>query len=99
MEFLQAWFASHCDGDWEQDERVRICNLDNPGWELWIDFTDTELEGRLWPQTQVDRSEIDWLHYRADGDVFYAACGPSNLSEAVEAFRAFVEGDPASGAI
>ena len=29
---LEKWFFSHCDIDWEHDNRIEIYNLDNPGW-------------------------------------------------------------------
>jgi hypothetical protein len=31
LEFIVAWFARHCDGDWEHDLGIRIATLDNPG--------------------------------------------------------------------
>jgi immunity protein 53 of polymorphic toxin system len=42
--FLETWFLSQCDGDWEHDARIEISTLDNPGWYLSIDLTATDLE-------------------------------------------------------
>lgn len=89
--FLQDWYARHCDGDWEHDERIRIGTIDNPGWMLSINIADTELSGRTLPWELADRDDDDWLHYRCEGDVFQAACGVSNFPQALAAFRSFVE--------
>jgi len=83
---LQSWYLAQCDGDWEHDERVRINTLDNPGWRLWVNLADTELAGRELQRVQVERSDSDWVNYRADGRVFDAACGPLNLDEVVSVF-------------
>lgn len=89
---LQRWYASHCDGDWEHDQRIRISTLDNPGWRLWINLADTELEGRVAPRTRKEESETSWLDFRSDGEVFDAACGPEGLAGAVAAFLDFAAG-------
>lgn len=98
LRFLQGWYSAHCDGDWEHENRVRISTLDNPGWRLWINLADTELEGRTLPRARVERSGSDWLDYRSDGQVFDAACGPESLVPALEAFRAFAVADGAADA-
>lgn len=41
---LENWFFSHCDNDWEHDEKIAIYNLDNPGWGVKIDLKGTLLE-------------------------------------------------------
>ena len=41
MKRLEKWFFSHCDNDWEHDNRIEIYNLDNPGWGVKIDLSDT----------------------------------------------------------
>lgn len=61
MQFLQAWYASQCDGDWEHGEGVRIATLDNPGWELMVDLIGTALEGKNLEYRVTERSGDDWL--------------------------------------
>ncbi len=41
---LQAWFKSHCDGDWEHGNGVRIETLDNSGWSVSINLDGTDSE-------------------------------------------------------
>jgi len=38
---LQKWYEAECDGNWEHHYGVKIDTLDNPGWLVTIDLTDT----------------------------------------------------------
>jgi len=38
-------YRGQCDGDWEHSYGVKIETLDNPGWLVTIDLTDTTLGG------------------------------------------------------
>ena len=97
LHFVQDWYSQHCDGDWEHQHGVEIGTLDNPGWRLFVDLTDTALEGRRLERQYVERSPEDWLRFWSDGEQFQAAAGPKNLIEALEAFKAFAEaGAPAT---
>jgi hypothetical protein len=80
---LQRWYVAHCDGEWEHGYGVRIDTLDNPGWSLKIDLTDTDLAGVATEWSKVDRSEHDWVHWGVRDRAFEAFCGPTNLNEAI----------------
>ena len=94
VQFLEAWFQAQCDGDWEHDSAVQIETLDNPGWKLVVNLVGTEHEGRVIDRRSVDRSDTDWIHVWADGSRFHTAAGPRNLSEALAAFREFIDTKP-----
>ena len=49
FEWLQNWFKSQCDGDWEHEYGVKIETVDNPGWYVVINLTGTECEGCAFP--------------------------------------------------
>ena len=83
---LQRWYVGQCDGEWEHSYGVTIDTLDNPGWTVRIDLTGTPLEGATAGWTKSDRSEHDWLRWRIEDERFEAACGPTNLNEAIVAF-------------
>ena len=83
---LQRWYSQQCDGEWEHGYGVRIDTLDNPGWSLRIELTDTPLQDEIHDWSKVERSEHDWVHWRVQDRVFEAACGPTNLNEAILAF-------------
>ncbi len=83
---LQRWYVSRCDGEWEHSYGVNIDTLDNPGWTVRIDVAGTPCAGMTLDWTKVERSEHDWVHWRVQEDRYEAACGPTNLSEAILAF-------------
>lgn len=80
---------AQCDGDWEHGWGVKIDTLDNPGWMVRIDLAGTDLEGHAYPRQDVDRSTHDWVSTWTSDEVFHAACGPGNLTEALALFRSW----------
>jgi immunity protein 53 of polymorphic toxin system len=88
--WLQAWYVSQCDGDWEHQNGVSISTLDNPGWQVDIDLADLDLDAAGYSRRETHRSEDDWCITWTEGDAFRAACGPTNLGEALHAFRVWV---------
>ncbi|MEU9888692.1 immunity 53 family protein [Sphaerisporangium sp. NPDC051011] len=90
--FLQTWYASCCNDDWEHSYGVVIDTLDNPGWYLKIDLVDTPLAGTSLDRLAVERTDDDWLHVWSNGARFEGACGPLNLGEMLGAFRDFAGG-------
>lgn len=91
LTWLQAWYATRCDGDWEHGYGVRIETLDNPGWHVRVDVAGTALERAALEPWEVHRGEHDWVVVRRNGEAFDAACGPLNLGEALHAFRLWAE--------
>jgi len=91
IEYLQAWYRRHCDGDWEHEYGVEVGTLDNPGWRLEVDLEATELEGKTLERHNVQRSDDDWWQAWCDGSKFHVAAGPENLTDAINAFRTFAE--------
>ncbi len=83
---LQTWFQANCDGDWEHQFGVRIHTLDNPGWALDIDLSDTSLATKSWNPVAIERTDDDWVHCKVENLVFKARGGVSNLAEMVECF-------------
>jgi hypothetical protein len=89
LEYLVAWYAEHCNGDWEHSFGIELVTIDNPGWHLKVDLVETGLEGRVTPRERIGRSDHDWLTVQSDGSVFEAFGGSSNLRELLERFRSF----------
>ena len=44
ISWLQNWYTTQCDGDWEHDYGITIGTLDNPGWYVVINLVETPLE-------------------------------------------------------
>ena len=90
---LERWYASQCDGSWEQSYGIRIDTLDNPGWRIQIDLRDTRKQDSALGTRRLDRTENDWIQYWTEKQKFNIACGPLNLSEAGEIFVRWFEAD------
>jgi hypothetical protein len=88
---LQRWYVQQCNDEWEHSYGVRIDTLDNPGWTFVVDLVDTAHASTTRDWSRVERSEHDWVHWRVHEDRFEAACGPTNLNEAILAFLDLVE--------
>jgi hypothetical protein len=95
LTWLQEWYLSQCNGDWEHQYGIHIGTLDNPGWSLDVDLVGTEHEHFAFSEVRFERSEIDWVFCEVKNGKFRAACGPVNLFEAIELFRAWVAGHAA----
>jgi hypothetical protein len=88
--WLQAWYVSQCDGDWEHSSGITISTLDNPGWNVKIDLPHRNAPANGYERLETHRSEDDWCVTWTEDDKFRAACGPTNLAEAIHRFRVWV---------
>jgi hypothetical protein len=86
IERLQEWYRNQCNGEWEHQYGVRIDNLDNPGWEIEIDLTDTELETLSFVALEIHRGEDDWIVCRIEESKFRGFGGSGNLDELLRVF-------------
>jgi len=60
--------------------------LDNPGWLVTIDLTDTKWEHFSKPRKIVERNEMDWVQCEFVGGKFIGCGGVDNLEEVLELF-------------
>ena len=91
IKWLQNWYKNNCDGSWEHKHLIRINSIDNPGWNVEIDFFDLKysiqnLEWRL-----VEVTENNWIGYKVTNGVFNAAGDPDKLNFLIYLFRLLVE--------
>jgi hypothetical protein len=84
---LQQWYFANCNGDWEHSYGVRVETIDNPGWLLAVQLTNTYLEAAAFSEVKVHRAnENDWLQCRVEDGEFKGACGPLNFGELLSVF-------------
>jgi hypothetical protein len=91
LKWIQNWYLSQCNGDWEHQHGVKISTLDNPGWDLKVDITNTNFEGLKLDYKLVEITDSDWYGYKADGYTFEAFGDPTKLETLIAKFREFVE--------
>jgi hypothetical protein len=79
---IQDWYKLNCNGDWEHSYGYSIATLDNPGWTIRIDLTETPLEDLEYDQQyQNPEKEQDWFIIKTKEQTLDIACGPENLKQ------------------
>ena len=90
---LERWYAGQCNGEWEHGHGVGIETLDNPGWRVRIGLRGTKKQNGSLERVSIDRNESDWIQYWVEKGEFQVACGPKNLSEAIDIFVGWFDSD------
>jgi hypothetical protein len=91
IQWLQNWYLAKCDGDWEHEFGISIETLDNPGWMVTIDLSNTILEGIEIPYTLLDKADNDWIGYSIVSNVFKGSGDPKKLMRIIEEFKGIWE--------
>lgn len=89
--WLINWYDSQCNEDWEHSYGIVIKSLDNPGWSISIDVSDTDLEDKIFEKVCIERSEKNWLLCKVENGSFQAHCGTFNLMDVFETFKNWAE--------
>ena len=87
LDWLQEFYLSECDGQWEHGVGYTISTLDNPGWSVDFDLEATSLENKEFNSVKFERAENDWVHCRVEANLFQGRGGPKNLTELLTIFR------------
>ena len=91
LKWLEEWYHSNCDGDWEHQYGIKINSLDNPGWEVVIDLSEMsrnfdDIEYKL-----VENNEFDWIGYSLKDNVFRGVGDQWKLKKLIELFKSIIE--------
>lgn len=88
---LDRWFATMCNGDWEHTYGVTLQTIDNPGWMLEVELTDTPLVNRLFSEVKEQSSDSDWIHCAVSQDLFRGSGSVGNLGRILDIFLDWAE--------
>lgn len=91
LNWIENWYLSNCEGDWEHTWGVKIETIDNPGWNVKIDFADTKLENLIIDYSLVEKAENDWYGFSVKNSLYNAAGDPKKLIFLLEKFKEIVE--------
>ena len=92
LERLERWYRSMTSGDWHETYGIFISNIDNPGWTLRVELSDTYLEEAAFESVKVKRDEEqDWVICRVSDLEFIGHGGPENLGELITRFLDWAE--------
>jgi hypothetical protein len=99
--WIQKWYASQCDGDWEHGNGISIGTLDNPGWSITVNLEGTELEAALFAEVTRLEPERAWLACKIEEKQWRGVGGPHMLAEILDTFvrwaRGIVPGEQTAG--
>lgn len=96
--WLAEWYAAQANGVWEHDYGVKIDTLDNPGWDLRIDVTDTALQAASLPLEEHENGD-HWMRIWKNEEerVFNAAGDATALPAMISRFRRWVTENSSAG--
>ena len=89
--WLQKWYSSQCDGDWEHEFGVTIDTVDNPGWYVTINLRGTLLENCSFTPIEIETDEMNWFFCLKRDDKFESSCSPLYLTKVLQIFQEWAE--------
>lgn len=89
--WLQKWFLSQCDGDWEHEFGITIQTVDNPGWHVAIDLTGTFVEDESFLEVRENIDDREGILCLVRNNKFEGFCGPCTFLRVLSIFRNWVE--------
>ena len=87
IEWLQKWYLNRCNADWEHEYGIHIETLDNPGWSVVIDLSNTEIEDFEIQYTLLENSDFDWIAYSVSNKTFRGVGSPQKLNSIISLFK------------
>lgn len=86
LKWLEKWHLENANND-GYALGIKIETLDNPGWIVKIDLTDTKYAGIHIDRVAYDNSEDDWMDCNIEDNVFIGVGGCMKLGEIIRFFR------------
>jgi Immunity protein 53 len=92
LQEIQHWYFSQCNENWEHAYGVSITTLDNPGWCVTIDLTDTELADKPFTvqsydlNSDISHNSDNWIDCKVENNKFIAYGGSMKLEEMLNVF-------------
>ncbi|MEH6745301.1 MAG: immunity 53 family protein [Maribacter arcticus] len=91
LDWIQDWFKNNCDGNWEHGEVIQITTIDNPGWEVEIDISNTSIATMNLEWILNEKSKDDWYGVKIMNQKFIAAGDAGKLKFLLGLFKEMIE--------
>jgi len=91
LDWIQDWFRENCDGDWEHGEVIQITTIDNPGWEVEIDISNTSIASMELDWILNETSKQDWYGVKIADQKFTAAGDTGKLKFLLGLFKEMID--------
>lgn len=90
IEWLSNWYLNQCNGEWEHGYGIKIDTVDNPGFWVEIDLTETKFS-HLSYSCNIDNSDTDWLFCKVKESKFIGSGDPTKLKDILSRFKTLIE--------
>ncbi|KAA5535568.1 immunity 53 family protein [Paenimyroides baculatum] len=90
IKWIENWFMSNCDGEWEHENIIKIESTSNPGWNIEITLSDTSLEGVNVDYFLNEISDDNWYGYKVSNNKFTGVGDSSKLIFLLELFKKII---------
>jgi hypothetical protein len=94
LEWLDDWYQSQCNGDWEHSQGVRLEPLDQSGWRLTIHLAGTSAANTSPQCLNLDTPCGEWINCSISADRFQGSGDPRKLEQIIGIFRQWVDAAP-----
>jgi len=91
LDWIQEWFKDNCDGNWEHGEVIQITTIDNPGWEVEIDISNTSIATMNLEWILNEKSKEDWYGVKIMNQKFIATGDTGKLKFLLGLFKEMIE--------
>ncbi len=89
--WIQNWFKTHCDGEWEHGHGIQITTLGTPGWEVEVDISKTSVANMRLKQILNEKSKHDWYSVEIKNQRFTASGDLGKLEFLLGLFKEMIE--------
>ncbi len=86
LKWLEEWHRDNAFGDGYALD-IKISTVDNPGWSVKIDLTDTKYDGISMDEIKEECSDDDWIFCKIENKIFQGYGDCLKLEKIIEAFR------------
>ncbi|MBE9467091.1 MAG: immunity 53 family protein [Bacteroidetes bacterium] len=91
LDWIQNWFTDNCDGDWEHGYGIQIATLNNPGWEIEIDISNTSIANINIELILNEKGPQDWYSVKIENQKFNATGDSGKLKFLLGLFKKMIE--------
>ena len=94
LEWLEDWYQTQCDGDWEHSRGMHLEPLTDPGWSLVINLAGTTAANARPQRLHLDTTGGEWINCSISADQFQGSGDPQKLEQIIGIFRQWVDSAP-----
>lgn len=87
LSWLENFYSNNCNDYWEHFYGITIRTLDNPGWDVTVDLSETIYSELNIDRIEIDNGDDDWMHCWIEEGVFHGCGDCLKLNKILEILR------------